>query len=53
MRHLPQAHTYALLVILIGWLVLYAERRALQLQDSPKLHGGESFLGFAFILLGL
>ena len=53
MRHLPQAHTYALLVILIGWLVLYAERRALQLQESPKLHGGESFLGFAFILLGL
>ena len=39
--------------ILTGWLVLYAERRALQLQESPKLHGGESFLGFAFILLGL
>jgi len=53
MRHLPQAHTYALLVILVGWLVLHAERRALQLQESPKLHGGESFLGFAFVLLGL
>ena len=53
MRHLPQAHTYALMVILIGWLILYAERRALQLKESPQLHGGESFLGFGLILLGL
>jgi hypothetical protein len=53
MRHLPRASTYALLVILVGWLVLYAERRALQLRESPQLHGGESFLGFALILLGL
>ena len=53
MRHLPQAPTYALMVILIGWLILYAERRALQLKDSPQLHGGESFLGFGLILLGL
>jgi hypothetical protein len=53
MRHLPQAPTYALLVILAGWLVLYSERRALELQASPQLHGGESFLGFALVLLGL
>ena len=53
MRHVPQAHTYAILVIMIGWLVLYVERRALQLRESSQLHGGESFLGFAFILLGL
>jgi hypothetical protein len=44
MRHLPQAPTYALMVILIGWLILYAERRALQLKESLLLHGGESFL---------
>jgi len=70
MRHLPHAHTYALLVIGTGWLVLFAERRALQLRaaalsSSPdegdragasevsSSHGGESFLGFALILLGL
>jgi hypothetical protein len=53
MRYLPQAHTYALLVILIGWLVLFAERRALELLGSPQMHGAESFLGFALILLGL
>jgi hypothetical protein len=53
MRHLPQAPTYALLVILTGWLILYSERRALELKASPQLHGGESFLGFGAILLGL
>ena len=53
MRHLPQPHTYALLIIGIGWLILFAERGALELKQSPQLHGGESFLGFAFILLGL
>jgi len=53
MRHVPQAPTYALLVILAGWLVLYSERRALELKASLQLHGGESFLGFALVLLGL
>ena len=70
MRDLPHAHTYALLVIGTGWLVLFAERRALELRaaalsSSPDAsdragasevstsHGGESFLGFALILLGL
>jgi len=53
MRHMPQAPTYALMVILTGWLILYAEGRALQLKESPHLHGGESFLGFGAILLGL
>ena len=53
MRHLPHASTYALMVILIGWLILYSERRALQLKESLQLHGGESFLGFAMVLLGL
>jgi len=53
LRHLPQPATYALLVILTGWLVLYAERRALQLKACPQLHGSESFLGFGAVLLGL
>ena len=53
LRHLPQAATYALLVILTGWLILHAERRALELKQCPQLHGGESFLGFGAILLGL
>src|SRR4029077_14287774 len=53
MRHLPHAHTYALLIIMIGWVILYSERRALELRESPQLHGGESFLGFGFLLLGL
>ena len=53
LRHLPQPATYALLVILTGWLILHAERRALELKACPQLHGGESFLGFGAILLGL
>ena len=53
LRHLPQPATYALLVILTGWLILYAERRALELKACPQLHGGESFLGFGTVLLGL
>jgi hypothetical protein len=53
LRHLPQPATYALLVILTGWLILHAERRALELKQCPQLHGGESFLGFGAILLGL
>jgi hypothetical protein len=53
MRHLPQASTYALMVVLTGWLVLHGERRAMQLKESPQEHGGESFLGFGMILLGL
>ncbi len=53
LRHLPQAHTYALLIIAAGWLVLLVERRALELRGNPEAMGGESFLGFALILLGV
>ena len=53
MRHVPRPHTYALLVIGTGWLILFSERRALQWRDNPQLHGGESFLGFAMVLLGV
>jgi len=53
MRLLPSVHAYALMVILTGWLVLYVERRALELRGESEVHGAESFLGFALILLGV
>lgn len=53
LRHLPHVYTYAPLMILAGWLVLYVERRALALQNEARRHGAESFLGFAMILLGV
>ncbi len=49
---LPQVHTYAPMVVLAGWLVLTVERRSLELQGEPGRLGGESFLGFALLLLG-
>jgi hypothetical protein len=50
---LPHVWTYALLVIAVGWLVLYSERRAIELEDRGERLGGESFLGYALILLGV
>lgn len=52
-RELPQAATYAPLVILAGGLLLLFERRLLVLQGRLAAHRAESFLGFALILLGL
>ena len=53
LQHLPRISTYAPMVILAGGLVLLIERRALQLRDREERHGGESFIGFALILLGV
>jgi hypothetical protein len=53
LQHLPKVHTYAPMVILAGWLVLVVERRSLELRGEGEKHGAESFLGFAFILLGV
>ncbi len=50
---LPHVSTYALLVIVVGWLVLFAERRSIELEDRGERLGGESFLGYALILLGV
>jgi hypothetical protein len=50
---LPHVSTYALLVIVVGWLVLFSERRAIELEDRGERLGGESFLGYALILLGV
>lgn len=52
-RHLPHPYTYAPLVILGGGLVFHVERRFLALRAEGTRAVGESFLGFAFVLLGL
>lgn len=49
---LPKVSTYGLLVILCGGLILYVERRSLELRGQDERHSRESFLGFALILLG-
>ncbi len=49
---LPQVHTYSIMVILAGGLVLLVERRVLELRADLSRHSGESFLGFALVLLG-
>ena len=51
-HHLPQVHTYAPLLILSGGLVLYVERRTLELREERDRYVAESFLGYALILLG-
>ena len=53
LRRLPEPHAYAPLVILAGGLVLAVERRFLELRSERDRHVGESFLGFAFVILGL
>ena len=52
LKHLPHVWTYAPMVILTGWLVLLTERRARELTRRQSQLGGESFLGFALVLLG-
>lgn len=52
LKHLPHVWTYAPMVILTGWLVLLTERRARELTRWQSHLGGESFLGFALVLLG-
>jgi len=50
---LPHVSTYALLVVLVGWLILFVERRAIELQEGGGQLGSESFLGFALVLMGV
>lgn len=53
LRSLPHPYTYAPMVIIIGWLIFVTERRALTLRgDAPNVQA-VSFLGFAFVLLGI
>ncbi|MDB4614099.1 hypothetical protein OAH18_00265 [bacterium] len=53
LRHVPQVSTYALMVVMGGGLILLVERRALELLDRTEKHRGESFMGFALLLLGV
>jgi hypothetical protein len=53
LKHLPHVYTYAPMMVLTGGLVLVLERRTLELRGEAEKHGAESFLGFAFILLGV
>ena len=50
---LPHISTYALLVILVGWLILFVERRAIELGEDSEQLGNESFLGYSLVLMGV
>jgi hypothetical protein len=49
----PQPQDYALAMILVGATVLRWERRAGELRQTGAAYGGESFLGYAALLLGI
>ncbi len=49
----PQLQDYALAAILAGATLLRWERRACELRDTGATYGGESFLGYAALLLGI
>ena len=49
----PQPQDYALATILIGATLLRWERRACELRSTGAAYGGESFLGYAALLLGI
>ena len=50
---LPEIWTYSLLVIFSGWLVLFSERRAMELENKSDQLGSESFLGYSMVLMGV
>lgn len=49
----PRPQDYALAAILAGATLLRWERRACELRDTGAAYGGESFLGYAALLLGI
>ncbi|MBI5209699.1 MAG: hypothetical protein HY927_07005 [Elusimicrobia bacterium] len=53
MRLMPRAHTYACMVIATGGLVLLSEQGTRRKPGEGPAYGKESFIGYAFILLGL
>jgi hypothetical protein len=53
MRLLPAVHTYACLMVAAGGLVLLAERTSLAGKAEGRGYGRPSFLGYAFMLLGI
>ncbi len=52
LRHAPSATAYAALIVLTGGLVLRGEKAAIAIRSESSQEGVESFLGYAFILLG-
>lgn len=49
----PRPQDYALAAILAGATLLRWERRACALRDTGAVYGGESFLGYAALFLGI
>jgi hypothetical protein len=49
----PHPQDYALMTILIGAMLLRWERRACELRNMEAVYGGESFMGYAGLLLGI
>jgi hypothetical protein len=49
----PSPSCYSIMTIMAGWLVLFVERRNIELFDRNKTYRTESFLGFALIFLGI
>ena len=52
-RELPQVHTYAPMFILAAALLFSVERRSLSLLKKDVDSEGESFLGYALIIVGM
>lgn len=50
---IPQPQDYALATILVGAMLLRWERRVGQIRDNGAAYGGESFLGYAAVLVGI
>jgi len=51
--HVPRAVNYSIMTILTGGLVIVAERYLAGSGTRESRYGGESFLGYAFIFLGI
>lgn len=53
LREVPQPWDYSLIVVATGALVLFFERHCSRLASNRREQTGESFLGYALILLGV
>lgn len=53
LRLAPEPQDYALAALLVGATLLRWERRAGELRTAGAAYGGESFLGYAALLLGI
>ncbi|MDZ4815972.1 MAG: hypothetical protein SGI71_06860 [Verrucomicrobiota bacterium] len=53
LRFTPPAYLYSVLVLIAGALILYSEKKVLECRAPGQLYSSESFLGFAFVILGV